>query len=284
MEELQYRLLLPVAVGTGLIVALVFLGVRGSGPLVAFGLVGFVLAITVGRVRADIRSRSRSAGETWGRGAGRLLSANPRRYGGYLAHVGVLLVVIGIAASQSYQVRASATLRPGQSMHVDGYALTYLGLHPKAEPNRMVIEAPTKVDYGDRTLGTLLPSQNVYPTMEQPVVTPAVREEPWDMALGLVRGRSPLPDLAQLFRGRNPFEDLYVVLVSVNNVNANNFSAPRSGSVTLQVLVNPMVGFIWLGGALVGLGGLLALLPGRRRRRATASSPVVRRRAEEVPA
>lgn len=284
LDELQWRLLAPAAAGTGSVVVLVILGVRGGGALTAFGLVAFVLVVTLGRVRDDVDLRRRSTGEGLAHAAGRLFTANPRRYGGYLAHIGILLLVTGIAASQSYQVRASATLRPGEHMQVDGYTLTYLGLRPTPQPNRMVLAAPVRVVRGGSTLGVLLPSQNVYPTMEQPVVTPAVREEPWDMMAGLIRGHNPLPDLVQVVEGHSPLEDLYVVLVSVNDVNAGTFKSSSSGSVTLQVLVNPMVGLIWMGGAATGLGGLLAALPGRRRRRVVVPAPAVQPRANEVPA
>lgn len=284
LDELQYRLVVPVAAATASLALLVLIGVRNSGALLAFSLVAFVLAVSIGRIRADVGARRHSTGDGWGRASVYLFTANPRRYGGYIAHIGVLFVIIGIAGSQIYQVRASATLRPGQRLQVDGYRVTYLGLHPRPEPNRMVLEAPVAVRHGNRTLGILRPSQNIYPQMEQPIVTPAVREEPWDMALGVMQGRNPLPDLTQVLQGRNPLEDLYVVPVAINHVNAGNFQPSRSGSVTLQVMINPLVGFIWLGGAIVGLGGFFALLPGRRRRRLRVQATVVQRLPEEVPA
>lgn len=135
----------------------------------------------------------------------------------------------------------------------------------------MVLQANLASSYGGRNLQTLHPSLNVYPGMQQPVVTPAVREEPWEMVKGLVAGRSPLPDLEPLAGGHNPFEDLYVVLMGIDATNANRHNPNRM--ITVQVLVNPMVGAIWLGGLLVGFGGLAALLPARRRRRVTAAVP-----------
>jgi cytochrome c biogenesis factor len=104
------------------------------------------------------------------------------------------------------------------------------------------------------------------------------------MVLGLFGGRSPLLDLGQAVRDRNPIEDLYVIPVAINGVNASTVESSGRGSVTLQVQINPLVGLIWLGGAVVGLGGFLALLPGRRRGRAKVSAPVVMRQPEEVPA
>ena len=324
LEELQYRLLVPVAVGVGIIVVLLLLGVRGVGALVTFGAAGFVLAVTLGRVAADVRIRRHNTslvatapprvepkargpakdgrgGDGWTATAPnppsgypakawRVLAANPRRYGGYLVHLGVLLVVIGIAASQTYQVRAAATLRPAQSMSVDGYTLTYLGLRPRPESNRMVLAAEITASRAGQQLGHFLPSQNYYPSLQQPVVTPAVREEPWDLAYGLFQGKNPLPDFGQLAAGRNPFEDLYLVLEAVDAQNAKSLTPADAGqhiadrSVTLQVLVNPLVGLIWLGGLVVGLGGICALLPARRRRAVSRRRGDTRKRVPDSSA
>ncbi len=272
-EELQYRLLIPVAIGTATTIIALLLGARGYGPLLTFGAAGFVLAVTVGRVRADMRSRRRNTAEGSGRAATRLLAANPRRYGGYLAHVGVVLAFVGIAASQAYQSRALATVHQGQSIALAGYRLVYRGWSPKPEPNRMVIQARVDIYRGNRSLGTLNPSQNLYlagGNQVQAVPTPGVREEPGGMLLALFDGSNPVPDLAGIFQGQNPFEDVYVVL--------DAYPQTANGAATFLVLVNPMVGFIWLGGLLLGLGGLVALVPARRKKRAgnRAAEPVRR--------
>lgn len=282
LEGVQYRLLPPVAIGVVAVLLLLLIGVRGVGALVTFGVSAFVLAVTVGRVLADVRKRHGNTRDGWGASAGRLFTANPRRYGGYLAHLGVVLLVIGIAASQSYGARATATLRPGQTTSVDGYTVTYRGFDPRLESNRMVFEARLTARRGAEDLGTLRPSLNTYFTSAQgPVPSPAVREEPLGMVTGLLNGQNPLPDVAQLFQGRNPFEDLYIVLQAFDGTNANHHNANRR--IVIQVLVNPMVGLIWLGGFLVGMGGVIALVPARRRRRVSVLVPEpVRLQAEEA--
>jgi cytochrome c-type biogenesis protein CcmF len=186
-------------------------------------------------------------------------------------HVGVLLIIVGIAASQEYGARATATLYPGQSVSVAGYTMTYQGLDPRQESNRMVLGARITAARDGRTLGTLFPSQNYYQTLQQPVVTPAVNEQPWDMVYGIVQGKNPLPALAPILHGQNPFEDLYLVLQAADTGDASQHRANRW--ITLQVLVNPMVDFIWLGGFVMGLGGFFALLPARRRKTVPAVVP-----------
>jgi cytochrome c-type biogenesis protein CcmF len=163
---------------------------------------------------------------------------------------------------------------------VDGYRIRYDGFRPQPQSNRMVLGAQVTAFRNGRSLGIFVPSLNVYPGQSEPVVTPAVREEPFDMVTGLFAGRNPLPDLAALFQGRNPFEDLYFVLQGVDA----HMKHPATSPATIQVFVNPMVGFIWLGGIVIGLGGLTALLPAARRRRVPAAVTQPALLPEEVTA
>ncbi|MGH2443006.1 MAG: cytochrome c-type biogenesis CcmF C-terminal domain-containing protein, partial [Chloroflexota bacterium] len=281
LDDLQYKFVGPVGAAVGVVLILLAIGVRGIGTLVTFGLASFALAVTFARVAADTRTRRGNTKEGWGSSTRNLLRANPRRYGGFLAHTGVLLAIIGIAASQTYQARAQATLLPGQSIRVDGYTVTYHGLRPVMEGDKISFQGSVSAVRGGQNLGTFRPSLNDYLSYQQLVVTPAVREEPFDMLRGLFQGKNPFTDLGQLVHGRNPFEDLYLVPESMDLKNANQHRANRW--MTLQVLVNPMVGFVWLGGILMGLGGIYALIPARRRRRVEAASPErVRVRPEEV--
>jgi cytochrome c-type biogenesis protein CcmF len=266
LDELQYRFLIPVALGVAAILLLILIGVRGVSALVTFGAAIFVLAVTLERVTLDVRIRRGNTSEPWRTAARRIVRANPRRYGGYLAHIGVLLAVVGIAGSQVYKTQAAVTLRPGQSARLDGYTITYQGWRPFPQADRMQIRATVEASRAGENLGTLRPVQNIYVSTQQPVVTPAIDEEPFAMIAGVFHGTNPFPRLAQLFQGRNPFEDLYIVLDAVN-------SKP-TGPATLQIIVNPLVGLIWLGGLILALGGIIALVPARRRRPALAAASV----------
>jgi cytochrome c-type biogenesis protein CcmF len=280
-DELQYRLLPPVCVGVAGVLLLLLFGVRGVGTLATFGLAFFVIAVAVSRTVIDARVRWGNTGEAKRIALSRLVRANPRRYGGYIAHIGMMAVLIGIAASQTYVLRGQATLRPGGTVAVGGYRVTYRSFAVRPQVNRMVFQANVTASRAGESLGNWSPALNIY--AGTPVVTPAVREEPIDMVTGLLSGRSPLPDLAQLLHGRNPFEDLYLVLQGFDSTNANTHIANRR--VVLQVIVNPMVGLIWFGGLLTGFGGLVALVPARRRRRIEVEATEVRQLLpEEVSA
>lgn len=242
VQETLQRLVAPCAVGVLVIVALVVAGVRGIGPLILFGLVGFVAAATFGSVAHDVAMRRRNSGEGALEAAAGLFRANPRRYGGYLAHMGVLFIFVGIAASQSYSVSSEQTLKLGQSMTVNGYTMTLAAIQPNPQPNRTVMRAVINVGQRGSLLGSLTPSINYYPTSTQPVITPAVHIA--------------------------PTQDLYLVVRALDK---------NLRWVTLQVYVKPLISWIWFGGVVIGLGAVVAVVPRRRRRRVSPElvDPVV---------
>jgi cytochrome c-type biogenesis protein CcmF len=238
LDQTLSRILVPVGVAVVGVIVLVGLGVRGSGPLALYTLVFFVAASTISSTWADVNVRRSNSREGYAEAFGRLVRSYPRRYGGYVAHLGVLLVLIGIASSQSFSSTATATLRAGQSMSVQGYRVSLAGVRSVAQPNRTVDQAVVNVTDGSRSLGTYYPSVNYYPSAEQPVITPAVRIGPWN--------------------------DVYLAV-----------RAMKPHWVTLQVYVKPLVTWIWFGGLVIALGAVAALLPARRRRSSPLAEAVV---------
>jgi cytochrome c-type biogenesis protein CcmF len=237
MQETLQRLVVPCAAGVLVIVVLVVAGARGVGPLILFGLVAFVAAATFGSFAHDVAMRRRNSREATLEAAAGLFRANPRRYGGYLAHMGVLFIFVGIAASQSYSVSSEQTLKLGQSMSLNGYTMTLAAIQPMPQSNRMVLRAIINVAQAGAMRGSMSPSINYYPTSSQPVITPAVHI--------------------------TPTQDLYLVVRALDK---------NLHWITLQVYVKPLISWIWFGGLVIGLGALIALMPRRRRR--TASSEV----------
>jgi cytochrome c-type biogenesis protein CcmF len=151
-----------------------------------------------------------------------LLVIKRRRYGAYLAHVGVLVVAIGIAASQLGQQEKDVTLQPGQSVRVAGYSLTYAGSEQRELADHTEFIAAMR--FGDSTLE---PSRATY------------------AGLG---GQA----LTHVAISTTPLADVYVVLAGIN----------ADGSASLRVLVNPLVTWIWAGGAILILGVVLGNVGG----------------------
>jgi cytochrome c-type biogenesis protein CcmF len=163
-----------------------------------------------------------------------------RRYGAYLAHVGLVVVVIGIAASHFWQQEKDVTLVPGQQVTVAGYTLTYTGSQQRILPDHTEIVGAMR--FGDQTLQ---PARATY------------------AGLG---GQA----LTRVAISTTPIADVYVVLAGVD----------AGGAASFQVFVNPLVSWIWAGGAIIILGVLL----GNLRERRTAVAPVARPATSPVPA
>lgn len=159
----------------------------------------------------------------------RLVARSQRRYGGYLIHLGVVLIGIGVIGSQFYQQETQRTLGMGDSLAFGGYHLVYQGIRqytPATEPDVVVTEAWVRVyDRSGRWLADLYPYVLQYDTGES--LTP--------------------PALRATLK-----EDLYLLLSGW--VEGGN-------RATFKVFINPLVSWIWLGGIVLIAGTLIAAWP-----------------------
>jgi cytochrome c-type biogenesis protein CcmF len=230
-ERFTVPMLATVAVGTAVLLA----GLREPIPLATLCLASFVAVILLDEVVRGARSRARGRGEGAATAAWRLATRNRRRYGGYGVHLGVLVMAVAVAISSGMSTDRTVTLLPGESARIGPYEVTHdaLVVEPLADDAR-VIETRAEVRYAGPQSGTLATALRDYPSSPTAIATPAVRT-----SLG---------------------EDLYVTLLA---------SDPASGAVTLHLFVNPLVAWIWIGGAMVGLGSVFAIWPERRARAVT---------------
>ena len=126
-EVLHRRLLWPAWAGTLTVVTCVVFGIRGFGPLVAFGLAGFAGAAAVRQLVLSVRAAAASGAPLWRGLVGR---AN----GGMIVHLGVVLVAVGFAASSSFGHSRQFRLAPGESATLAGHTVTYLGSRWSTNP------------------------------------------------------------------------------------------------------------------------------------------------------
>ncbi len=224
-DERHYRrLLIPVVVGLAAAVIGFTAGFRGVLALLGVAFAGFALAANVGEFAVGARARMRSQGENVALAMGRLINSNPRRFGGYLAHIGILVAAVGIIASSSFKVDREFTLSPGQTAEVGGYTLRLDEVWGREEARRFVVGADMAVLKGSHQIGTLAPRLNYYNSSEQPITTPSVRSR--------------------------AHEDLYLTLMAFE----------RDGSsATIRAMVEPLVSWIWIGGLIIGIGALISL-------------------------
>jgi cytochrome c-type biogenesis protein CcmF len=218
----------------GAVLVVFGLGSSWAG-LTAFSLCIFVAATIVLEFARGASARRAIAGGSWPRALIDLIGRNRRRYGGYIVHLAVVLLVVGVAASGSYGSVRQATLRPGQSMRIENYTLTYVGPTQSVQQNSTEVGARLNVFRDGSHVGVLEPARRVYKPQSQ--VTNEV-----DIRTNYLHG-----------------EDLYTIL-----------EAMRGNQVTVKALVNPMVSLIWLAGIVFLIGALVTIWPDPREARQLA--------------
>ncbi len=227
LENLKRNFLWPVVLGVVAAAIAFALGVRSALAALTFATTVFVAAtITVDFVRAT-RARLR-VGERLLPAVGGLLRRHNRRYGGFVVHLGILIIALGVTGSHAWSVQTETTLRRGETAELAGYRLRFDGLSAAEESNHFKVVGAFTVTNG-RTLGVLRPAKKFYPQEQAPIAYV-------DYRLGLK-------------------EDIYLVL--------GDF-ARDGGQATIKVQVNRLVSWIWIGGVVLTLGALLAILPERR--------------------
>ena len=229
---LWQRLVIPVWIGVGTVVLCVAFGLRGGATLIGFGL-GAMAGATAARALVLSVRAAHACHVGWWRG---LVG---RANGGMMVHLGVVLLAVGVIAATSYRHQAELALHQGTVVTYDGHRFEFVGLRTVTSPSRTAQEALVKVDGGLFT-----PATTSFGSALSVVGTPAI-----DSGL---------------------FADVYLTFDSVGGLGSTSGNQAINnlppGSVAIGVVIEPLVAWLWAGGLLIGLGGLLALVPGARRR------------------
>ena len=229
---LWQRLVIPVWIGVGTVVLCVAFGLRGTATLIGFGLGAMAAATAARALVLSVRAAgARHVG--WWRG---LVG---RANGGMIVHLGVVLLAVGVIAATSYRHQAELALHRGAVVTYDGHRFEFEGLKTVSSPSRTSQEALVRVDGAVFT-----PATTSFGSALSVVGTPAI-----DSGL---------------------FGDVYLTFDAVGGLGATSGNQAvnnlPSGSVAIGVVIEPLVAWLWAGGLLIGVGGLLALVPGARRR------------------
>ncbi len=213
-------------VGTAVLYAL---GVHQADALLAILFCLFVLGTIGFEFLVSTRTRARTTGEGLFPAFATLLLKSRRRYGGLIVHLGVVVAIVGIAVSSVYKVEREQTLRPGESLSIGRYSVRFDGLAAGERPTHILVWANLMGFKDGKPLHELTPGQRFYPNQQTPFASVDARYH-WN-------------------------EDLYVILSAFE----------RDGSsATFKVLINPMISWIWIGGGVILLGVIVAVLPERR--------------------
>jgi cytochrome c-type biogenesis protein CcmF len=242
------RQFLPPAIGAlvGAIIAFL-VGMRQPYAILVSPFAAFALVANTREYITGMSARRRAHGESPPVALVRLVAGNRRRYGGYLAHLGIICMAVAITASSVFRSEQEATLKKGDTLQVQDFTLRLTEVWGREEPQRTVIGATLLVSRDGRELGRLEPRMNFYPTSQQPVPTPAVRSR--------------------------PAGDLYLSLMAFT---------PDGAQATINAIVEPLVPWIWIGGGIICLGAIVAGWPARRRA-VTATARVAARVPDVSP-
>lgn len=233
-DNLRRSFLTPGAAGVAVGVVLLASGMRSPGAVLAFALCGFVAGTVALEFLRGVRVRRAHRAEGMGPALVGLVLLHRRRYGGYIVHLGILLLFCGITGSSVFATQRLVTLAPGEAAAIAEYGVRFDGLTQSTGGGALSIGARLRAFDGRRDLGAFVARRNLFLTSQESTTDVALRSTPRD--------------------------DLYVTLVGWT----------QDGRATLRLLVNPLVMWMWAGGVILTCGTVVAMVPARRREPAQA--------------
>jgi cytochrome c-type biogenesis protein CcmF len=197
--------------------------------LVGFYLIALVLLVTLNEFWRGARARQKTQEENPFTALARLIGRNRRRYGGYIIHISMMLMAIGILGIELFQVETQDTIQIGESLKLQGYQLVYKDIAQWDDPSTSVnhTRAVVEVYKGDRLLTELHPRTDYYYEAQQNMTIPGL-----------------LPSLT---------DDVYLLLV--------NWEPASSAGTTFKLYVNPLVNWLWIAIPIFLIGILIAVWP-----------------------
>jgi cytochrome c-type biogenesis protein CcmF len=234
--NLRRQFIAPVASGLLVLAGLLASGVRDFHALTALALAGFVAGTVVQEFYRGVRARRRMHGESIPLAFARLIGRNRRRYGGYIVHVGVLVYFVAFAG-MAFKREREATLKPGESVELSSpfghtYRFTHLGISQYESLNRIVSAATVEIAKDGKAAGLMTSEKRQHvDSFKRPTFEPSTE-------VGI---RSNLQ------------EDVYIVFAG---------SVDGSEEAVYRFNINPLVWWVWFGGFVLTVGGVLTMWPG----------------------
>ncbi|MGE3537251.1 MAG: heme lyase CcmF/NrfE family subunit [Candidatus Tectimicrobiota bacterium] len=204
------------------------LGIRHIVALLSLAICLFVFGTIVLEFYRGTRARKATGGGHVLQALASLIQKNRRRYGGYIVHLGVVLIFVGITGSSAYQIEQDIVLKPGEQAQVGQFTLRYENLTRVVEATHEAFIATMPVLEQGKPLTVLFPEKRLYFAQNQPTTEVALRT--------------------------SLLEDLYIILAGFET----------SKVATFKVFINPLVSWLWLGGLVIVLGTIIAIWPERR--------------------
>ena len=280
----NFRLPLGAAAATALALALVPGVWREPLALLMFCAAAFVVAVVVQELWRGTCARRVASGESAPVALASLVRRNRRRYGGYIVHVGVAALFVGVAASSAFQHVRDVRLSPGQTATIGGYDVRYLRATSELSPEKVTLGAALELRRDGRHVATLTASRGYYPSRD-PTLGPTGRyfdgEATSEVGLraGLRRDvwTAVEPDIGALRRMIDGIDRRFPLAAGDSAALMLGAIADRYEALpppaSFRLIVSPMVEWIWLGGLIAAAGGLIALWPAPRAARRRGTEP-----------
>ena len=228
VKQLGRALWLPALVTVGVVVVLAWRGLRSPGALLGFALAAWAAAVTLLEFWRGARARQKAVKEPFPVALARLIVRNPRRFGGYIIHLGVVFMAIGIVGIEFLQYETQRTLRAGERLQIKEYTVEYKELQVfNTNDGRRVARAILNVYKDGQQVATIYPRQDFYILEQQPMTIPGVYST-WE-------------------------KDLYALLVFWRPITTEG--------ATFKFYYNPLVRWMWFGAWVFVVGTLVALWP-----------------------
>jgi len=201
-------------------------GVRNAWSLITLAFGGYAAQVTIAQMFVPMLQRIKRGDSAAGAFIDGQLRRGRRRFGSYIVHGAVVVVIIAIAVSSSMRQTTELTFSKGQTHKASGFDITLTRVEEKREPHRFMTIGHFDVGRGGRHLTTLEPRMNQYQMMRDPIGSPDVYT--------------------------TPVRDLYLSLANID---------PVAQTATITVYESPMIVWIWIAVIIMGIGGLIALIP-----------------------
>ncbi len=227
VESLRRNFTNPIVLGALVAALSAVLGARSLYPLMTIFLAFFVIGTIAQEFYRGARVLRQKAPLSWPGAVLELTRRNTRRYGGYVIHFGIALMFIGFVGN-AFAVHQQAEVLPGDEVTVRNYRFVVKSFDEHETDNHIASKARIEVYDGDKLFATMFPERRLYKASQQPTTEVAIKTR--------------------------LNEDVYLVFAGL---------AEDSGKAVIQIYLNPLVLWVWIGGAIMVLGTIIALVPNR---------------------
>lgn len=218
VQTIARAIRLPFAISLVIIPALYFGGMRSWEAIISFWICDFAVLVTLNEFWRATWARHKSRGEGLHQALWHLASKNRRRYGGYIVHMGVILMFIGVIGTQAFETETQQTISQGGEISLGQYTLRFDSLSSfNTSDGRNIARAVVSVSKNGAYLGEYYPRRDYYYESQQAVTIPGVR--------------SSLED------------DLYIILA--------DWQPLSTTAATFKIYHNPLINWLWIGGFFV---------------------------------